>query len=29
MTDHAGPRRDGTSVSRYYKLAPAEFVTWY
>ena len=27
LTDHAGPRRDGTSVTRCFKLAPAEFVT--
>ena len=26
MTDHAGPRR-GTSVTRYFKMSPAEFVT--
>ena len=23
------PRRDGTSVTQYFKLAPTEFVTWY
>ena len=28
MTDHAGPRRDGTSVIPVFELSPANFVTF-